>query len=177
MIFLTLLAIVGNASATSITNIQEQFDRMTCPMPASPGLWNSSNTLIYANGTYNYPNINNQTLTLTCTEIHTADNIDYYYGIFTIQPFFSNGTGFSFGVPMGEFIFMGDFLASLGDKIGAFFTILYYILTPANFNILGFTIADLSGIPLMVIIGIYALCYIAIGALLYKIISPFAGAS
>lgn len=159
--FLAFLAIVSNTSATSISGIQDQFDRMTCPMPQTSGLWNDTGTITYSGATYNYPSVSNQTLTLTCTELHTANSQDYYYGC-----------------PLtcaGLFVFMGDYVASLGDKTGAFFTILYFILTPANFNILGFTLADLSGIPLMVIIAIYALCYIAIGAMVYKILSPFSG--
>jgi len=156
---------VGNSAPTSIALIQEQFDKFGCPMPAISGLWNSSGVIQYTNATYNYPNVGNQTLTLTCTPIHTLNDFDYAYGSPTL----------AFA---GTVFFISDWLSELiANKLAAFFVILFYILTPANFNLLGFTIADISGVALMLVIGIYALCYIAIGALLYKIISPFAGAS
>ena len=156
---------VGNSAPTSIALIDEQFDRFACPMPSITGLWNASGVIQYSGATYNYPSVSNMTLTLTCTPIHTLDSFDYAYGSPTV----------AFA---GTIFFISDWLSELiANKLVAFFTILFYILTPANFNILGFTIADLSGVALMLIIGIYALCYIAIGALLYKIVSPFAGAS
>lgn len=159
------MAIVGNSAPTSIALIQEQFDKFGCPMPSITGLWNASGVIQYSGATYNYPSVSNQTLTLTCTPVHTLDSFDYAYGSPTV----------AFA---GTIFFISDWLSEvIVNKLGAFFTILFYILTPANFNVLGFTIADISGIALMLVIGIYALCYIAIGALLYKIISPFAGAS
>ena len=158
------MAIVGNSSATAIATINEQFDRLTCPMPAISGLWNNTGTIMYSGGTYNYANVSSPVLTLTCTEVHTIDGYDYFYGAPTI-PF----AGFPF--------FLGDWISEIfANKLSAFFTILTYILTPANFSAFGYTIADISGQALMLIIGVYAMCYIAIGALIYKIISPFAGA-
>lgn len=165
--FLAVLAIVSNTSATSISNIQQQFDRISCPMPAISGLWNNTITgeLQFSGATYNYPAVNNNTLTLSCTEIHTLDSFDYAYGSPTV----------AFA---GSMFFLGDWLSELiSNKLGAFFVILSYILTPANFNILGYTIADISGFALMFVIALYAVCYIAIGAMVYKIVSPFSGVS
>lgn len=158
--FLAVLAMVSNTSATSISNIQTQFNRISCPAPAFSGLWNNTGTIEYSGATYNYPNVSNQTLTLTCTSFHTPDGQDY-----------------NMGCPacVGWVVFVPDWLGSLADRVQGFFTIVYFILTPANFNILGYTIADLAGIALMFLIGVYAFCYIAIGAMLYKILSPFSG--
>jgi len=162
MIFLAILAIINNTSPTAISTIQQQFNRISCPLPSQSGLWNSSGTIMYVGGTYNYPNVGNQTLTLTCTYVHTLDGIDYYYG----QP----------AVAIGVFFFVGDYISEiLANKVSAVMEIVFYILTPANFSVFGYTINDLSGIALMIIIGIYAFCYIAIGAMLYKILSPFSG--
>lgn len=168
------MAIVSNSAPSSIAAIQTQFERFGCPMPSITGLWSqpesngqgvNATNLQYSGATYNYPNVGNQTLTLTCTEVHTLDSFDYAYGSPTV----------AFA---GTIFFISDWLSELiVNKLAAFFTILFYILTPANLNFLGFTIADLTGVALMAIIGLYILCYIAIGALLYKIISPFAGAS
>jgi hypothetical protein len=163
IMFLAVIAIISNTGATSISNIQHQFDRIACPLPSQSGLWNSSGTIVLTGATYNYPNVGNQTITLTCTGIHTTNGVDYLYG----AP----------GVALGVFFYIGDYVSEiLANKVSAFFTIVYYILTPANFNVLGYTISDLAGIALMFVIAIYAICYIAVGAWLYKVLSPFAGA-
>jgi len=162
LLIIGIMAIVSNSGTTSAANIQNLFDRMGCPMPASTGLFNSSGTIIFDNGTYNYPDVGNQTLTLTCTEIHTLDGVDYYYG----QP----------AVAIGVFYYINDYISELfGNKISALFTIFGFILAPINFDVLGYTISDLSGIALMLVIGLYIFAYIPIGILLYKAISPFTG--
>ena len=165
IIFLAVLAVISNTSATSIGNITTQFNRITCPLPSQTGLWNASGVIQFSGGTYNYPNVGNMTLTLTCTNIHTLDTIDYFYGSPTLAG-------------AGAIFYVGDYVSEiLANKVTAFFTIVFFILTPANFNILGFTIADLSGIPLMFLIALYAVLYVCIGAMLYKTLSPFSGAT
>ncbi len=95
--------------------------------------------------------------------MHTLDSFDYAYGSPTI-PF----AGFPF--------FLGDWLSELfANKLSAIGTLIYFFITPANFDMFGYTISDLSGIPLMFVIVIYAISYIGIGAMAYKIISPFSG--
>lgn len=163
MFVLAIISIIGNSAPTSLANIQDQFDRLSCPMPSQTGLWNSSGVIQYSGATYNYPSVSNQTLTLTCTEVHTLDGFDYAYGSPTI-PF----AGFPF--------FLGDWISELfANKVVAVFTLIVYVLSPANFNFLGYTIDDITGIALMFVISLYVFSYIAIGVMLYKIISPFAG--
>lgn len=166
IIFLAVIAIVSNYAPTNQATIQTLFDRINCPLPAITGTWNSSGTIMYDGGRYNYNgNLgpSNTDLTLTCTVVHTIDGFDYFYGSPTL-PF----AGFPF--------WLADFLSEFGNKIVAFFELVAFVLSPASLNVLGFTIADLEGFPLMFVIGIYVMCYIAIGAMLYKILSPFAGA-
>lgn len=159
---IAILAILGNSSATGVSNIEQQFARLSCPMPSQTGLWNQSGVIQYSGATYNYPNVSNQTLTLTCTEVHTTDGIDYLNG--------------SPAVAVGVFYYIGDYISEFfGNKVVALFTLISFILTPANFNFLGFTTDDLTGVPAMLVTSLYIYCYIAIGALLYKIITPFAG--
>lgn len=163
MLFLAVLAIIGNSGSTAINNITTQFNRLACPMPSQTGLWNASGVIQYSGATYNYPSVSNQTLTLTCTEVHTLDSFDYAYGSPTLS-----FAGFGF--------YIGDWISELlANKLSALGTLLYFFVTPANFDILGFTIADLTGIALMTVISLYAICYIFIGAMAYKIISPFSG--
>lgn len=170
MIFLAVIAIVSNYAPTNQDTIQSLFDRINCPMPAISGLVNVTGTITYSDATYNWRNGGGGTgaqppATLTCTEVHTIEDFDYLYGQPTL-PF----AGFGF--------FIGDWISELlANKLPAFFEMLGFLLSPASLNILGFTISDLSGFALMGVIAIYLMCYIAIGAMMYKIISPFAGAS
>lgn len=170
IIFLAIISIVSNSSATATANIDEQFDRLSCPMPAISGLWNNTGTITLTNATYNWENAGGGSgaqppATLTCTEVHTPQGIDYFYGASFVSP-----------AVIGWAYFLGDWISELVfNKVSAFLTILFYILTPANFNVLGFTIADLSGFALMAIIGLYAISYIIIGVFIYKTISPFTG--
>lgn len=168
LIFLAVIAIISNYAPTNQDTIQVLFDKLNCPMPAITGTWNSSGTIMYDGGRYNYNgNLgpSGTVLTLTCTPVHTLDGFDYFYGSPTL-PF----AGFPFWI--------GDFVSEIiSNKLVAFFQLLSFVLSPASLNILGFTIADIDGLPLMFVIGIYLMCYIAIGAMIYKIISPFAGAS
>jgi hypothetical protein len=178
MIFLGLLGILGNSSPTSATNVYNQISKIQCPMPAISGLWNNTGTIVYQNATYNYAYAGSRTLTLDCSEIHTIDDKDYNYGIFTIQPFFTNGTGFQFGVPVGYGYYISDAISELFvNKGGAIGTIIAFFLTPVNFSILGYTISDLSGIALMFIIALYAVSYLFISAMLFKLFNPFGSSS
>lgn len=162
ILIIMVFAIVSNSGQTGTANIQALMDRLDCPMPVGTGLFNQSGTFIYDNGTYNYPDVGNQTLTLTCTEVHTLDGVDYYFG----QP----------AVAIGVFFYVNDYISELfGNKITAVLTMIGYILSPINFDVWGFTLSDISGIALMLVIGLYIFAYIPIGILIYKAISPFTG--
>lgn len=167
LLFLIFLAVISNASPTAIANIQIQFNKIGCPLPSITGLWNNTGVITFnpqsGNPTYNYPDKDNQTLTLTCTLVHTINGFDYLCGA-------------PFSTFCGELIYIADYTSELlANKGSAIVTIIFFILTPANFNILGFTLADLTGIALMTVIGIYAICYIFIGAMIYKLVNPFGG--
>jgi len=156
---------LSNTSPKAVNAIQQQFNRMTCPMPSISGLWNDtssnpSGTITYSRATYNYAGLNNNTLTLTCTKVHTANGQDYYYGCPTC---------------VGMFVFLGDFISELGDKVGAFFTLVAYILAPINLTVLGQTINNMNTIALGFVVTVYAFCYLSIGVFIYKAVSPFGG--
>jgi len=165
MMLITILAILGNTSPTALANIENQFERLSCPMPSQTGLWNDTGVIRYSNFTYNYEAVNLNTPTLTCTEVHTLDGIDYKYGASFLTP-----------AVVGWAYYIGDYISELfANKVSAIFTLIAYVLTPANLNFLGFTIADITGVALMFVIALYVFAYIFIGAMLYKIITPFAG--
>lgn len=161
MLFLAIVSIVGNSGAQSAANITNQFNKITCPLPEISGLWNNTGTITRTGQTYNYPSVSNQTLTLTCTSVHTADGFDYCYGCPTV----------AFA---GSMFYAGDWFSEMvGNKGSAILTLIYFFLTPANFNVLGYTISNLTGIALMSVILIYAIAYIFIGAMGYKLLSPW----
>lgn len=170
-LIIALFAVVSNTGQTATANISNRFEELNCPMPSQSGLWSLPNSngqgtnstfLQYSNFTYNYPHVGNQTLTLTCTPVHTMDGLDYCFGCPTPPA-------------VGVLIFVGDYVSEFFFKAGAFGQLIGYILTPINFDIMGFTIADLDGISLMVVIGLYIFAYIPIGIFIYKAITPFAG--
>ena len=158
-----IMAVVSNSGQTATANIQHQFNRLGCPMPEGSGLWNNSGVITRSNFTYNYEAVNQNVLTLTCTDVHTMDGIDYCFGCPSPPA-------------VGILVFINDYLSELfGNKGGAIGTIIAYVLTPINFDVMGFTIADLSGLSLMFVIGLYIFAYLPIGIFIYKAIIPFAG--
>lgn len=176
IIFLTILAMVSNASEESQENIQNQMFLMNCPLPSFDGQWNATNVTIEG-----FVVILNNSAGVTyggdgtvfrCL-ITPATPFPAFQVIMTNKDYQSVN---AFGFPDGWFFFAGDFIGSALQRINNVFQLVGLFVSPTGFNILGFGLSDLSGIALMLVIGIYALCYIAIGVLLYKVISPFSGA-
>lgn len=172
-LLIAIMAVISNTGATATANIGTRFEELGCPMPSQSGLWSdpasngqgtNSTFLQYSGFTYNYANVSSQVLTLTCTPVHTMDGLDYCFGC-PAPP------------AVGVLIFIGDYVSEFFFKAGAFFQLIGYILSPINFEIMGFTIADLDGLSLMVVIGLYIFAYIPIGLFIYKAITPFAGLS
>ena len=183
IMFLVLLGIVSNTSEDSTTRIQRQMFLINCPEPSYDGQYNASNitidgfTTLLGTNDANNPYLNNVTFgnlgtVFRChiapltpglaAQINTS-NKDYQ--------------ATTLGFPSGWFSFAGDFIGALFQRINQFFTLIGYFVLPTGFDIMGYGIGELSGYAIMFVVGIYALCYIFIGAMLYKIISPFAGAS
>lgn len=163
MLLLAILSIIGNSGETSVANLIEQIDRINCPTPEGSGLWNNTGTLTRTGQTYNYPSVSNMTLTLTCTDVHTPNGFDYCYGCPTV----------SFA---GMMFYLGDWISELvGNKGSAIGVLISFFLTPANFSFFGFTIADIGGIALMLVIALYGMSYIFIGAMIYRTLDPFSG--
>lgn len=170
-LIIAVFAIISNSGQTGTANISNRFEELNCPMPEASGLWSQpasnglgdNSTFLQRNGeTYNVPSDTNSTLTLTCTPVHTAAGVNYAFGR-------------GLGVAIGVFYYINDYISEFFFKAGALLQLIAYILSPINFDIMGFTIADLDGISLMVVIGLYIFAYIPIGIFIYKAITPFAG--
>lgn len=148
---------------------------MNCPLP----IYDATATLgnpVYIGFTLNYTLTygtggNNATGTYFQCYVDPLSNPEYQVNL---QNKNYGETLFGF-IPYGWLGYLADTLTVLGQRITALFTLISFFISPTNFNILGYTIADISGIALMFVIAIYALCYISVGAWLYKTFSPFSG--
>lgn len=158
--FIIVMAFIFSSALTEIENLQERID---CPYPALSGLWNDTGVITLSNYTYNYEAVNLNTLTLTCTGIHTMDGYDYQFGIFTIQPFFSNGTGFDFGVPMGWAFYVGDYLSEATvNKLTAYVEMIaLFVNAPAQ----------VAGMDWYTYVNIVLIAFIILGGVM--VIKPF----
>lgn len=176
VIFLILIGIVANSSEDSLLHIQQQMFLMNCPLP------------IY-NGVAILNSIDGYVLNYTVTKSNAIQSdfngtrIDCYIDPLSADPqigasasIVQYGASTFWGtIPYGWLGFVSDSFQTLFERIQAMFTLIGFFVTPTNFNVLGYTIDDLTGIPLLVVIAIYGISYIFIGIMLYKVISPFSG--
>jgi hypothetical protein len=175
IIFLTILAMISNSSEESQENIQNQMFLMNCPAPSFDGLWNATNVSISG-----FVVILNDSAGVS----YGGEGTVFRCSIATLTPFPAfqvqmtnkNYTETTLGFPTGWFIYAGDFIGASFQRANNLFQLIGLFISPTGFNILGYGLNDLSGIALMFVIAIYAFCYIAIGLLMYKALSPFAGA-
>lgn len=125
--------------------IQNLQDRLACPAPEGSGLWNSSGTIMRTNGTYNYEAVNVNVLTLTCTEVHTLNGFDYFYGVPTV-PF----AGFPF--------FVSDWVSEqFGNKGGALIELIVLFVTAP---------AQISGLAWYIYVDIVLFAFIIFGGVM-----------
>jgi hypothetical protein len=125
--------------------IQNLQDRLACPNPEASGLWNNTGVITRTNGTYNYEAVNVNVLTLTCTEVHTLNGFDYFYGVPTI-PF----AGFPF--------FIGDWVSEVfGNKGGALAELIVLFITAP---------AQISGLSWYVYVDIILFAFIIFGGVM-----------
>lgn len=175
IMFLIVLAIVANSSEDSQQKIQNQMFLINCPLPSYDGLWNATNVTIDG-----FAVIQNNTAGVAYggdgTVFRCLISANTPFPAFQVIMTNKNYQEVTLGFPSGAFKFFGDFIGSAFQRISNVFQLIGFFITPTNFNILGFTLADLGGTALLLVIAIYALCYISIGVWLYKVISPFSGA-
>jgi hypothetical protein len=164
IVIILIFALISNSGTTAITNIENQIAILNCPFP----LFNGND---YLNGTIIYSASSSGTFYVCYKDPLSANPT-------TIAYYDHNYNDTSFGtLPTGWLHYIGDTLSVFGGKVVAIFTLISYVLTPINLDILGYTIADIGGVALIFIIGVYAFCYVSIGAWIYKLIVPFGGIS
>lgn len=185
IVFLMILAIVSNVNQTSINNIEDQIFLMNCPLPIYEGVASGNPvTLTPINITgfsveyfiLHNRDINGNSTSNDQDKVGTEFDCNANNGLFgaSVTTRQYGITLFNF-IPYGFVGYLADWLSHTFENLSALFVLISYFISPLNFNILNITIADLSGIALFFVIGIYAFCYVSIGIMLYKVLSPFSG--
>lgn len=166
-----ILGIISNTSQEGTDRIEQQMFLMNCPMPTVNVLPTLTNiTGFNVEYTMNYSTAHANTVTVFECYLNGEN-----YAVNTVV--YDPDEGF-FSLFDNAFAWMGYIFSSaqaLFQKMYAFGTLVTFFITPTNFNIFGYTIADLSGMALSIVVIIYAMCYIAIGAFLYKVLVPSGG--
>ena len=178
LFIIIILGTVSNTGQTSIRNIQGQLFIANCPSPIFEGRADNVDISGFA-VTYNVthgvdidgnPTANDQdkigtnfecTMTNGLFEVSTATR-QYGATLFSV-------------IPYGWVGYISDWLSLQLSKMQAMFTLLAYFITPSNFDIMGFTLNDVGGMALVVIIALYAFAYLPILIFAYKTLSPFVG--
>jgi len=145
---------------------------MNCPLPSYDGQWNATNVTIDG-----FVVILNDTAGVTYGDDGTVFrcSIDTLSSPgFQVQITNKDYNAVTLGFPSGWFVFAGDFIGSALQRINQTFTLIGFFILPTGFNIFGYDIVDLNLLALIIVISAYAICYIFIAVMLYKIISPFA---
>lgn len=171
-LIIMIMAIVSNSGQTATANIQTQMDTLGCDFPDFTLGGNSTgngciNTNTYTNNTFTLiPAFTFYNLTVpSCVFFSCGENGTQQWVAETAPA----------GIPTGWLDYTADILSVTSSKLVAVGTIISYVLAPINFDVLGYTIDDLSGVALMLVIGLYVFCYTPIALLLVKGLSPFAG--
>lgn len=168
---LIVMGIVSNTSQTAITAVENQIFLINCPMPLNGAI----GTLDQIDG-----------LTVNYTIVHDNDTSDYHITVFICYidsitgnlsantEIYTSGTDW-FSSTTGTLFYLSAGITSLLGKVVSFLTIFSFILTPANFEVLGYTLDDLSGISVMVVVGLYITAYVFIVVWLWVTFNPFKG--
>jgi len=171
---LIIMAIVSNTSETAFTAFENQIFLMNCPYPIFAGLAS---------------NLNIDGLTVTYDLLRDNSTSDFHLTVFNcgiIDPdiptysvsttVFTNAANW-FTSATGFLAYAMHGIYAVAGQIQSILTIFSFILSPANFSLLGYGLADLSGAGLMVVIGIYIISYVFVAVWLYVTFNPFKGSS
>jgi len=178
LFIIIILGIVGNTGQSSVANIERQIFFINCPAPIYHGVATINSieglalnyTVDYGASTQDFQNTFNGTYFLCTFDPLSAPP---GLGASTIIKAYGD-TLFGF-IPVGWLGYVSDWLTHGFQQLQALTTIIFFFVTPSNFDIMGFTIDDLDGIALIIMVTIYVFCYIPVVIFIYKAISPFVG--
>jgi hypothetical protein len=170
ILMLMIMGIISNTSQTAISAVENQIYLMNCPLPLN-GARIEPASLAF-NG-----------LTLNYTVLYD-NSTDYHVTIFLCRivdgemnantEVYTATTSW-FDTTTGTLFYASATLTALGQKIVAFLTLFAFILTPANFEVLGYGIGDLTGSALAVVVGVYLISYVFIGIWVFTTIAGAIG--
>ena len=175
---LMVMGVISNSGHTSAENFQDQMYLMNCPLPIYDGVatlqsvddFSLNYTVAYGSGASSggvAQNFNGTYFECSVTNhLNGGNTIIKEYGATTLF-----GT-----IPYGYLGYIADWITAQFQHIQAFFTMVAFLLTPVNFDVFGYTISDLSGVALMVVIGVYILAYIGIAIFPLSIVIGMIGA-
>lgn len=174
MFILVMMGIVSNTNETAFTAVENQIFLMNCPYPINGGIANNTNIegltvtydLIRDNSTEDYH--------LTLFNCEVTDPDIPLYGASTTVLTTSNDW---FNVGQSYLAYAMNYIFAFSAQIQGALTLFSFILTPANFEILGYTLDDLSGIAFAVVVMLYLFSYSMIVAWLYVTFNPLKGGS
>jgi len=177
ILFLIILAIISNSSITGQNEITNQISIMSCPFPIQEGVYNTTSRNVDHDREINPTThflTGNTTSDITKKagtffRCYTELNAGQQVPAVTVMPLPYGATcGYIF--PCGWFAWVADTILILEQKLTAFFTIISFFITPVNFNIVGYTIGDLSGVASTFVLGIYMFIYLGIAIFIFSAI-------
>jgi hypothetical protein len=183
IVTLIIFGFLSNTNPTALNGVNLQFHILTCKLPIYNGVYNLINqTTTYdvdLNGTAVAPSgLFGASSPFVGTFFNCYDANAGGLGpisLATATIIKEYGANCYAVIPCGMLGYVGDYLSAVAAKLQAMFTLVAFYLTPINFNILGFTIADMSPMAQMAILGLYGFDYIMIGVFIYKVLSPYTG--
>lgn len=174
MFILMIMGIVSNVNQTAFTAVENQIFLMNCPYPINGGIAQNTNIegltvtydLVRDNSTQDY--------NLTLFDCEVTDPDIPLYAVSTTVLTTPNDW---FNVAGSYLAYLMNYIFSVTGQVNGALTLFSFILTPANFEIMGFTLSDLSGSAVMIVVGLYLVSYAIIISWLYVTFNPFKGAS
>lgn len=157
MFMLMIMGIISNTSQTAIEAVETQIFLINCPLPLN-GARADPSSIQVVGLTLNYTILYDNSTDYHVTIFHCGT--DPITGDLNASMEVYTATTSWFDTTTGTLFYASSVLTQFGQKIVAFLTLFSFILTPANFEVMGFGIADLSGSALAVVVGVYIVSYV-----------------
>ena len=174
IVFIAILGFISNQNPTNQDKISIQFLKLSCPLPLNSATANVSlngSAIVVTNITRDSSSGDYHVTTFNCYDANEGFSPSAPSVSTTVYTTANNW----FGITTGYLFYLSEIISDIVQKIIAMFTIMASFLTPVNFTILGYTLADLGAVATMAVITIYIFCYLMIAIMIYKVISPFTG--
>lgn len=159
---LFVMGIVSNTNSNSIEAVENQLFLINCPPPIYNGVVTDADfegfTVVYNVTISNSTSSFDGTYFDCYLEDTAPPATDFRLNVIS-KPY--DTTLFS-AIPIGYFGFLSDTISFQAGKAVNYGTLLSFVLTPANFNVLGYGLDDIGGFALGIIIMIYLIAYIFI---------------